>query len=232
MSLRFVEFQEFGVVKLEITSDRYNPSPLRDFQINWPDPSTLDPDATGIMKLDKIVFGGINADDYQGADAQGVLIWDGDDETPATGPNDPSTVFWRDDYLLPARTTLPIYLDFTGTGSTLPATFGIREWTFNNTFFDLGCVGGGGGGGGGGGSDGGPLFIATNTPPPATNTPRPSNTPGPTATPSPTRPTATPGPTNTARPTQTEAPPTPTEAPTRPGLATPVPTDEGGGPAD
>jgi len=232
MSLRFVEFQEFGVVKLEITSNRYNPSPLRDFQINWPDPASLDPDATGIFKLDKIVFGGINADDYQGADAQGVLVWDGDDTTPATGPNDPSTVFWRNDYLLPPRTTLPIYLDFTGTGSTLPATFGIREWTFNNTYFDLGCTGGGGPGNGGGGSDGGPLFIATNTPPPPPNTPRPSNTPGPSATPTPTRPTSTPGPTSTPRPTQTDAPATPTEAPTFPGLPTAVPTDEGGGPAD
>jgi hypothetical protein len=229
IGLAYGGFESFGVLRIEVSNTDARPAPLLDFNIDWPDPASVN--AEGVLRLQRIVIGGVNADDWGQPDSFGQRVWEGNDLQPDTQPNDSSTTFWNTNYLLPANSTLPIYLDFGGTGTDLNTAFGINLWDFNEMWFNFGCRRGGSGGPGEGPSDDGPVFISTVTPPPATNTPRPTNTPGPTLTPSPIRPTATPGPSRTPAPTDTEAP-TVATTPAPPPTFTPVPTDSDVGPVD
>jgi len=220
-------FDTFGVVVLRVYNDRPNAvADLRDFTINWPQPSTLGI-AQGILTLRQITVGGSNPDD-----PNSVPIWQhpGDgDELPTTVPGEGSFI----EYSFPPLTATNLYLDFAGTSSNLRSAFGVEPYMFNGTQFDIGCGSNGGsvGGTGGGGGGAGSIFLATSVPPPDTNTPRPSNTPGPTRTPTPTRPTNTPSNTWTPGPTRTPSnTPTLTLTPTNTSRALPpTPIPSGGG---
>lgn len=235
VSVRFVRFDTFGVVTLEVINNRSNAvANMTDFSVNWPNPSTLNPPLSpGILNLEKVTVGGNNPDD-----PLSVVVWRGPDSsmTPPTRPNEGQ---WLVNYSFPPNSRTNLYLDFSGTGSDLTTAFGILPYQLNGTWFQIGCgsqggstgPGNGPGGGGGGGSPSGQIHLATNVPPPPTNTPRNTNTPGPTRTPTPTRPTSTPSNTFTPGPTLTPSHTrTPTLTPTNtPRQPPPTPISSGGG---
>lgn len=210
----FDRFDNFGVVVWQVYNDRNTVAPLWDFNISWPNPSTLSPPLQpGILQLRKITVGGRDAQDT----VDGTLIWTGPDASPDTRAADGT--YFREGYVFPPNSMTTMYLDFDGTSSDLSTAFGIGNWMFNGSWLNVGCgVTGPGAGGPGGPPPGGYTFISENQPPEPTNTPAPTNTPGPTFTPSPTVPsptpsnTPTPGPSNTPIPTQ----PPPTNTPDLP----------------
>lgn len=237
ISVAFVEFDTFGVIRLRVTNNRYQVAPLLGFNVAWPDPATdFSTNLSGVLTLRKISVGGLDADDFGYPGAEGTLIWRGREDWGDSGnPGDrqPNTThgegsYWRSDYVFPPRSVTDLWLDFEGTPGRLDQAFGFGNWMLNGTFFDLGCgsTGGSGGSGGGGGSSG-TIFLANNPIPPPTNTPRPTNTPGPTYTPSPTRPSPTPSNTWTPGPTRT---PTKTSTVTNtPPPQPPTPVNQGSG---
>ena len=190
------------------------------------------------MELVKISIGGSHADDTD----FGTVVWrfdnnpadgvDGDD-TPDTGHGEGD--FFLTNYTFPPNQSVNMYIDFSGTSSRLSTAFGVGNWMFNQSWFDIGCGTSGGNFGGDGncasppcgGGSGGRLFVSEVTPPGPTNTPRPTRTPGPTLTPSPTRPSPTPSNTWTPGPTRTPSD-TPTITPFIPPTRTPVPTSGDG----
>jgi len=227
VSVRWIGFEEFGVVALEVINQRqYDAAVLSDFSIVWPDPRSLTPSRSlGLYNLDRITVGGANPDD-----SRSVTVWRGPDsnQTPPTTRGEGT---WLQNYTFPPNSTTRLYLDFEGTASRLDTAFGIRADQFNGTRFTIGCSTRGGGGTGPGQQPPGNIFLATNVPPPPTNTRAPSNTPGPTLTPSPTRPTNTPSRTPTPGPTFTPSrtlTPTNTQAPTRFGPPPTQPPSCGG----
>jgi hypothetical protein len=218
MSVDFERFDTFGVVVMHVTNNYNTVGPLWDFNIVWPHPQTLDPPLSlGILRLDKISVGGVDADD-----PNGTVIWRGPDDEPNTTAAEGT--FWRDGYAFPPNSVTPIYLDFSGTASTLSSAFRIHQSDFNGTWFNIGC-GLTGDGAGGPNDESGRIIMSEEPPPLPTNTPRPTNTPGPTNTATATQPSATPSNTWTPRPpaSNTPIPPPATNTPE------PPPDDDGSG---
>lgn len=207
ISVRFIEFQSFGVVRLEVTNRRPVVGEFINFRVNWVQR------APGIMTLERVTVGGQGpADTFTPT----VRVWQSgsisEDANPATTGR--SEGQWLTNYTFPPNSTTPLYLDFGGTTTTIQTSFNVAPSDFNGTWFEITCdTTGGGGGGGGGGNSGIINLFEENTPAP-TPTRGPSNTPRPTYTPSRT---FTPGaPTNTPRPQ-----PSPTQGPSN----TPKPTN-------
>ena len=246
LSIQFIEYQNGGVILLQVTNDRYQPAPFNGFEVNWIDPASVDPDATGVLTFRRMVAGGRSADDFGQPSSEGILVWNGPEDWGDGGRNgdrqptslhtegDPARGgFWRDDYVFAPRSQTLLYLDFEGTSSTLANAFNVGPDMLNGSYFNIGCGGGGSGGSGGSGGGGnggdGDIFISEIPTRAPTRTPRPTNTPGPTPTPSPTRPSPTPSATNTPGPTPTDRPePTPTNT-EQAGRPTAVPTRSGSG---
>lgn len=231
IDVRFVEFRTFGVVVLSVTNRRSNVAVFTDFQINWIQR------APGVMTLERITVGGSGPADSM---TPTIPVWQSgsasQDSTPPTNGGStrtPREGTWLQNYTFPPNSITPMYLDFGGTTTTLPAAFGVSPADFNGTWFEIGCgtAGGGGGGGGGGGSSGRINLFNQNTPVP-TNTPGPTQPPPPTFTPSRTW---TPGPPTNTRPppTRTNTPrPSNTPLPTQPPTFPPPPTVPGSGGSD
>jgi hypothetical protein len=202
--VEFDRFATFGVVVLQVFNDRNTVAPLYDFNIVWPAPSSLNPPLSpGVFQLAKVSAGGVDADDTQ----QGTLLWTGPDAQPDTRAINEGSFVGQGYTFPPGRT--PLYLDFTGTSSTLSTAFGIHGSQFTGSWFNLGCGLNAPGEGPGGPPPSGYINLGVPPPPGPTNTPAPTNTPGPTLTPSPTVPTNTPSNTPTPGPTYT-----PTNTPT------------------
>lgn len=222
VSVEWGGFDTLGVVRLTIRNSRPNAvADLQGFNIIWPDPTSLGY-ASGVYTLEKIAIGGNNPDA-----SNSTVIWRGPDASPPTSSGEGT---YLTNYSFPPNSTTSLYLDFSGTSSTLRNTFGIEPYMFNGTFFDIGCGRNGGSQGGSGGSPAGQINLATNVPPPPTSTPRATNTPGPTRTPTPTRPTNTPSNTWTPGPTSTRTnTPTQTNTPSvTPPQPPPTPAGSGG----
>ncbi|MDX1991844.1 MAG: TadE family protein [bacterium] len=230
LRVEWVGFETFGVVRLRVVNDRYQPAPFTDFSIVWPVPANLPANSVG---LQKVVVEGDNANS-----PNAITIWQANGTPPNnadyTSPTTRGEGQWLRDYSFPAgpNSVTNLFLDFTHSGTLNSAPFNFQGFQFNGTQFTIGCGSRGGGGGGGGQPPAGPIFLATNAPPGPTNTPRPSNTPGPSPTPTATRPSNTPRPTNTPGPTPTPRPtntPTFTPSPTVRSLPT-LPGSGGGEP--
>lgn len=210
LKFRFVRFEQFGIVRMDVINMRTVPASLNDFTIRWRQV------AKGVLTLARVTVGATFGSPGS------VLVWESnsptEDSTPPTVGR--SEGRWVRNYTFSPNSVTALYIDFDGISSRLDS-IGVSPVDFNNSQFLIGC---------GGGTRTVPLDpVATPRP---TNTPGPSRTPGPTFTPSktftpgPPRPTNTPGPT---KPPPTAAPATNTP---RPPTNTPPPTDSGGGPSD
>jgi hypothetical protein len=223
IGITFRGFEQFGIVRLEVSNQRTVISGLSDFTIQWTQR------VPGVLTLDRVTA--VAAPGQPGS----VEIWNSG--SPTQDANPPTTGrsegVWVQNFTFPANSVTPLFLDFGGVGGRLSDSgIGMTSSDFNGSQFRIGCGGPGGLGGGGGGGSSGLITLADAPTPAPTNTPGPSNTPRPTLPPSatPTKgpPTAVPtvGPTNTPRPTNTPLPPpTATKKP-------PPPTLPGGGCVD
>lgn len=214
ISVRFIEFQSFGVVRLEVTNLRPVVGVLLDFRINWIQRSP------GIMTLERVTVGGQGPADVI---TPTIRVWQAssasEDANPPTNGQGEGT--WLSNYTFPPNSITPLYLDFGGTTTTIQSSFNAQKSDFNGTWFEISCgtPGGGGGGGGGGGDSGRIDLTEEDTPVPTatrgpTNTPRPTFTPSLTFTPGPPTNTPRPRPTDPPQPTNTQKPPTPFTLPT------------------
>ncbi len=220
ISVRFIEFQSFGVVRLEVTNRRPVVGELINFRVNWVQR------APGIMTLERVTVGGQGpADTFTPT----VRVWQSgsvseDSAPPTVGRSEGQ---WLTNYTFPPNSVTPLYLDFGGTTTTIQTSFNVAPSDFNGTWFEITCDSDGGGGGGGGGGNSGLIDLFEENTPAPTNTVGPTNTPRPTFTPSRTW---TPGP-----PTNTPIPqPSPTVGPSStpqptPTLAFPTRTPQSGG---
>lgn len=219
VSIRFVGFEQFGIVRLEVVNNRNVVAGMTDFNIVWRQP------LPGIITLDRVTtvapFGQPGS----------IEIWHSlnatTDGTPPTGGHVATDGVWVQNYTFPPQSITPLLIDFGGVAGLLSASnIGMTPSDFNGTQFRIGCGGPGGTGTGAGGTSG--LINLANAPTPAptsppgpTNTPRPTYTPSKTFTPGPPTATRTVGPTPTPRPTNTAKPPptatTPPPPPTLPG---------------
>jgi hypothetical protein len=228
VSVRFLRWDTFGVMVLEVVNRRNTTAIMTDFSINWIQRSP------GIMVLERVTVGGSGPADTV---TPTTVVWDSgsasQDANPPTVGGSTSVTNgiregnWRTNYTFPPNSVTPMYVDFGGTTTTLPTSFGVAPSDFNGTWFQIGCGanGGDGNGNGNGNGDSGRINLFNQ------NTPVPTNTPGPTVPPPPTftpSRTWTPGPpTNTPRPsTPTSTPrasntPIPPPPPTLPPSATP-----------
>jgi Flp pilus assembly protein TadG len=217
VSVRFIGFEQFGIVRLEVVNNRNVVSPMSDFTIQWRQR------LPGILTLDRVTtvapFGQPGS----------VEVWRSSgptqDATPPTAGRTEGT--WVQNYTFPPNSITPLLIDFGGVAGRLSDSgIGMTPSDFNGTQFRIGCGGSGGSGGGGGGSSGlidlsnNPTPVPTSPPGPS-NTPRPTYTPSKTFTPGPPTATRTPGPTLPPQPTNTPRPPptatTPPPPPTMPG---------------
>jgi hypothetical protein len=221
ITIRFENFDTFGVVRLLVTNRRVVPANFTDFNINWVKRSA------GPQVLERVVAGGSSAADL----TNGTLIWHSgsaneDDDAPtkagttaASTPGREGT--WVTNYSFPPLSTTNLWIKFGVTNSTPDSAFGMAQSDLNGSWFQIGCgTPPNGQNGNWYGGDGRitifqePTPLPTNTQGP-TRTPRPTLTPSKTFTPGP--PTNTPRPatiTNTPRPSNTPPPsPTRTEAP-------------------
>jgi hypothetical protein len=219
VSVRFIGFEQFGIVRLEVRNNRNVVSPMSDFTIQW------NQRLPGILTLDRVHT--VAPPGQPGS----IEVWRSSgptqDSTPPTTGRTEGT--WVQNFTFPPNSITPLLIDFGGVSGRLSDS-GIRMTPsdFNGTNFRIGCGSSGGGGGGGGGSSG--IITLANAPTPGptntrgpSNTPRPTYTPGPSSTPRPPTKTYTPGPPPTARPpSATPRPPQPTNPP-------PPPTLPGGG---
>ncbi len=222
IGIRFNSFDNFGLVRYDILSQRRTTSTLVSFIINW----------QKYVNSQRLVKVSLGAPPGQ---AGAVVVWDSgnvnQDATPPTNSRTEGT--WLTNYTLApgapgAPSITPIYFDFEGiyryddyVSSTSPRYGGPSDFNFSQ--FELTC--GTPGGTAGSTSGGQPTGVITpeNNPTPTnvptlgnTNTPRPTDTPAPTLTPSRT---PTPGPptrTNTPRPPTATPPPTSTPGPVAP----------------
>ncbi|MBZ0297890.1 MAG: pilus assembly protein [Anaerolineae bacterium] len=218
ISVRFIEFQSFGVVRLEVTNLRPVVGILLDFQVNWIQRSP------GIMTLERVTVGGNGPADVI---TPTVRVWQSgsasEDANPPTSGKGEGT--WLSDFTFPPNSVTPLYLDFGGTTTTIQSSFNVQKSDFNGTWFEISCgTDGGNNGGGGGGNSGRIDLTEEDTPQPTdtrgpTNTPRPTYTPSKTWTPGPPTNTPRPQPTSPPQPTNTQKPPTPfvLPSPTRSG---------------
>jgi hypothetical protein len=230
ITVRFVRFEQFGLVRLEVLNNRTVTGTLLNFSVSW------------IKRFSSMTLRRITAVAPQGA-VGSVDVWVSSgvtqDSTPPTTRNEGT---WVANYTFEPRTATgpsvtALYLDFDGTADRLD-NLGVFPSDLNGTWFEITCdlpsggsggggTGGGGTGGGGTGGTTGRINLANNpTPAPTptqgpTNTPRPTDTPGPTNTPRPPTNTPTVGPTATPRPPTNTPPPKPTNTlagpPTNPG---------------
>lgn len=223
LRVRFVRFEQFGIVRLDVINNRYVVAPFTDFTVNWKQV------APGVLTFARVTVGA-----PLGSPGS-VLVWDSNNVAQDANPptHGKGEGRWVQNYTFSPNTITPLYLDFDGVSSTLDK-IGMSPIDFNGSEFIIGCgQPGGGGGGGGGGTDPWGRIILEEIPTPApTNTPGPSNTPRPTLTPSkvptkgPATNTFTPGPpTNTPRPAATNTP-------RPPATNTPLPTPPDFGDAD
>lgn len=138
---------------------------------------------------------------------------------------------WVGNAVVPANSTVRLYLDFDGNGVAVNdlRRLGFQEWHFHAPRLNILCERGGSGGGGGGQPPEGDISLPLPSPT-ATFTPRPSNTPGPTYTRTNTPRPVTPTRTNTPRPaTPTPTPRVATQTPSRtPFGYIPPPTNKPG----
>jgi hypothetical protein len=217
VSVRWIGFEQFGIVRLEVVNNRNVVSPMTDFTIMW------NQRLPGILTLDRVTtvapFGQPGS----------IEIWRASsatqDSTPPTGGHTEGT--WVQNYTFPPNSITALLIDFGGVSGLLSAgSVGMTPSDFNGTQFRIGC-GGAGGSGGAGGTNSGLINLSEAPTPAPTNTPGPSNTPRPTLpptktfTPGPPTATRTVGPSPTPRPTNTPKPPptatTPPPPPTLPG---------------
>lgn len=142
VQLRFLGFDENGVVIFEIVNTRMQAAPLNGFGIQWPsqDESSI--------RLQRVVIGGDNVNDY-GQSGDGTLLWAGDDPNPQTTEDEASTTFWRDDYAIPPDVGLGLFVQFSGIEGTLEDELGWTPFDFNGTSITVDCPGSTGSGGGG-----------------------------------------------------------------------------------
>lgn len=230
ITIRFSNFDTFGVVRLLVTNQRTVPANFTDFRINWVKRTA------GPQVLERVVAGGSSAADL----TNGTLIWQGGAGQDANPPTIAGTTAasqtgregtWLTNYSFPPQSTTSLWIKFGVTNSTPDTAFGMAPSDLNGSWFQIGCgtpppAGTPGGPGNWYGGDGRITIFQENTPVP-TNTPGPTNTPRPTFTPSRT---FTPGP-----PTNTPLPPTitPTRTPSRTPAPSPTPTEQPpGGPSD
>ncbi|MEO8610056.1 MAG: TadE/TadG family type IV pilus assembly protein [Chloroflexota bacterium] len=219
LSVNFIGFEQFGIVRLEVVNNRYAVAGLTDFSIVWRQP------LPGIITLDRVTT--VAPYGQPGS----VEVWHSTgptaDGTPPTGGHVATDGVWVQNFTFPPRSTTALLIDFGGVSGLLSdSNIGMTPSDFNGTQFRIGCGGTGGTGNGGGGNSGlinlanAPTPAPTNTPGPS-NTPKPTYTPAPTNTPAPATKTFTPGPTSTPKPTNTPKPPptatTPPPPPTLPG---------------
>lgn len=223
LRVRFVRFEQFGIVRLEVVNQRNQIAPFTDFTINWRQV------APGVLTLARVTVAA------PPGSPGSVQIWDSN--SPTQDANPPTHGLgegrWIQDYTFSPNSITPIFIDFDGVSSTL-SSIGMSPVDFNGSRFIIGCGNNGGGSGPGGpGDDPFGEIILDEVPTPApTNTPGPSNTPRPTYTPSLT-PTKGP-PTSTWTPGPTKAPtntPVPTTQPPPP-TNTPLPNDDDPGKSD
>lgn len=235
VTIRFSNFDTFGVVRLLVTNNRLAPANFSDFRINWV--------ANGQV-LERVSAGGSSYADL----TAGTLIWraaSGQDANPptvggttaasanvvnnyATGSTGREGT-WVTNYSFPPDSTTSLWIKFGVTNQPPDTAWGMQPSHLNGSWFQIGCgtpPSGDGGDGSWYGGDGTIHIFQEPTGVP-TNTPLPSNTPKPTFTPSKT---FTPGP-----PTNTPRPPTITNTP-KPSN-TPLPTvedndDDPGGPGN
>jgi len=216
LRVRFVRFEQFGIVVLEVVNDRNQVAPFTDFTIRWKQV------APGVLTLARVNVFATNGSPGS------VLVWQSgsptQDSTPPTSGKTEGT--WVQNYTFSPNSVTRLYIDFDGISSRLD-TIGMSPVDLNGSEFIIGCgtTGSGGSGGGGGTNPSGRIILDQVPTPRPTNTPGPSNTPAPTFTPSkvptkgPNTATPTPGPTkvptNTPPPTATNRPPTNTPIPTQ-----------------
>jgi len=136
VSVNFKQWVIFGVVKLEINNTGAKYVELDSFGIRWIQR------APGVLTLDQVTVGGAGP-----SDVAGKIIWQSgspaQDSTPPTiASSNPaeSEGNWLDEYVFPPNSVTPIYLDFGGTTTTLPAAFGATPSDLNGTWFDLKCL--------------------------------------------------------------------------------------------
>lgn len=225
IGIRFNSFDNFGLVRYDILSQRTTTSTLVSFVINW----------QKYVNSQRLVKVSMFAPPGQ---AGAVVVWDSgnvnQDSTPPTNSRTEGT--WLTNYTLAAGapgapSITPIYFDFEGiyryddyVSSTSPKYGGPSDFNFSQ--FELTC--GTPGGTAGSTSGGQPTGVITpeNNPTPTnvptqgpTNTPRPTDTPAPTLTPSRTPTVGPPTATRTPRPPTQTPPPTATTGPVAPPTA-------------
>lgn len=221
LRVRFVRFEQFGLVRLEVVNNRNAIAPFTDFTIRWRQV------AKGVLTLARVSVVA------PAGETGSVTVWDSNSPTEdSTPPTTGSTEGrWIQNYTFTPNSITALYIDFDGISSSVNS-IGMSPVDFNGSEFIIGCGRPGGGGGGGGDTPTGKIILDQVPTPRPTNTPGPSKTPGPTFTPSKT---PTKGP-PTAVPTKgpTKPPPTavPTAAPTTRPPNTPIPTQSDGGKSD
>ncbi|MBL8116564.1 MAG: pilus assembly protein [Anaerolineae bacterium] len=205
LRIRFVRFEEFGLVRLEVLNQRREISSLVSFNVNW------------VKRVNSLILRQVSVVAPPGQ-PNSVTVWDSgnvsQDANPPTNSRNEGT--WLTNFTFDpgapgAPSITAIYLDFDGAYRL--DEVGVAPSDFNGSLFEITCGAPGGQGQGGGTVPTGNINLE-NFP-----TPTVSPTRGPTNTP---RPTDTPRPTNTASRTPTQGPPQPTNTP-RPPTATPPP---------
>ncbi len=136
ITVNFKNWMIFGVVQLEVTNTGADYAQLRSFGIHWVQR------APGVLTLDQVTLGGTGP-----SDPSGKMIWQSgspaqDANPPTIASADPteSEGNWLDDYVFPPNSVTPLYLDFGGTSTTLPAAFGAAPSDLNGTWFDITCI--------------------------------------------------------------------------------------------
>jgi fibro-slime domain-containing protein len=196
VSVRWIGFQPFGFVRLEVVNNSDFDAALTDFNIQWIQR------AEGILTLDRV--SAVAPFGQPGS----VEIWNSgsttQDSTPPTSGHmdaSDSTGTWVQDYSFPPQSVTPLLIDFGGVTGLL-SNIGVTPADFNGTVFYL--------------------FNPSN---PASPCAIPLTLPDPTSTPTPTNtPTFTPSATFTATPTNTPTPTQPPPTATRTPLPPPTPT--------
>ncbi|HEX2905381.1 MAG TPA: hypothetical protein VHO69_00865 [Phototrophicaceae bacterium] len=201
---RLVEFEPYGVVRLEFTNSSKSFVPFTGFSFAW----KQSPTAT--LNLARVNIGAV-----QGMPGS-VQVWQassGQDGEPPTTSTDATEGAWLQNYSLPPNSITSVFFDFDGTTEALDQQ-GITPYDFMGTRFSFECNGH---------AD---ELVMPNPPPPTAVGPTATWTPSITMTrqPSPTRmPTLTPSQTFTPSRTPTRIPTiTPTFRPTQEPDAAPT----------
>lgn len=230
IGIKFNSFDNFGIVRYDILSQRTTTSTLVSVLINWKK-------YVATQRLVKVSLGA------PPGQPGSVVVWDSgnvnQDSTPPTNSKTEGT--WLTNYTIAAGapgapSITPIYFDFDGiyryddpelVASTNPLYGGPADFNFSE--FELTCgTPGGSTGSTSGGQPTGKITPVNNPSPTPVPTQGPTKTPAPTLTPSKTpipSATFTKGPPTA---TFTPKPPTATPPPTKPPTLAPPPTDANG----